>query len=231
MKTNQEYKNLSLGVLRGNWAPAIVATLVYLAIALVATEALGSDSSTISKIIPKLAFFNGASAGLKASMGGVSFLLIVLLVGPLAIGYANAMRVYYEARNDNATSNMFGFAFTNYTHVLVTGLLMGIKIVLWSLLLVVPGIVKAFAYALTPYILVEHPEYSASQAIAKSEEMMKGHKVELFLLELSFIGWYFLSIITLGIGFLWLEPYAQCAVAAFYNDLKGGNGNPVILQD
>lgn len=231
MKTNQEYKNLALGCLRGNWAPAVVATIVYLAISLFVYYAIDPNDNTISKLIPSLAFFKGASAGLKASMGGLSFLLVIFLVLPLAMGYANSMRVYYEARNTDATSNMFSFAFTNYTHVLVTGLLMTIKIVLWTLLLVVPGIIKAFAYAMTPYILVEHPEYSASQAIAKSEEMMKGHKVELFWLELSFIGWYILSILTLGIGFLWLEPYVQCAVAAFYNDLKGGNGNPVILQD
>lgn len=229
MKTNQEYKNAALGCLRDNWSPAVIATIVYLAIVLVVCS--GYESDSMSKFVPSLAFFNGAPAGIKFLLGGGSFLLMIFLVLPLQVGYMNSMKVYYENRDCNATSNLFNFGFNNYVHVVATTVLMAVKIMLWSLLLVIPGIVKAFAYAMTPYILVEHPEYSASEAIAASEKMMKGHKYDYFWLELSFIGWYILSVLTLGIGFLWLLPYAQCASAAFYNDLKGGNGNPVILQD
>lgn len=229
MKTSSDYKNASLGCLRGNWAPAVLATAVYLLIALSVYS--GNNIDGFSKILPKLAFFNGASAALKLVLGGSCWLIMVLLVFPIMIGYANSMRVYYENHDFNALSNTFSFAFTNYTHVMLTTLLMAVKIALWSLLLIIPGIIKSFAYAMTPYIIVEHPEYSASEAISKSEKMMRGHKGELFMLMLSFLGWYILCLLTLGIGFFWLEPYVQCAIAAFYNDLKGGDGNPVILQD
>ena len=97
---------------------------------------------------------------------------------------------------------------------------MGIFIFLWSLLLIVPGIVKAYAYAMTPYILVERPELSVNEAIGLSRRMMKGRKFDLFYLHLSFIGWALLCILTLGIGFLWLYPYMMTAQAAFYCDVK-----------
>lgn len=88
------------------------------------------------------------------------------------------------------------------------------------LLFIIPGIVKSFSYAMTPYILEENPELSANEAIDRSRAMMKGHKFDLFWLYLSFIGWILLSILTLGIGLLWLAPYMQTATAAFYEDVK-----------
>ena len=73
---------------------------------------------------------------------------------------------------------------------------------------------------MTPYIAVEHPELSALETIDMSRQMMKGHVWDLFLLGLSFIGWVFLALLTLGIGFFWLVPYMQTTFAAFYGDLK-----------
>ena len=84
----------------------------------------------------------------------------------------------------------------------------------------VPGIVKAYAYAMTPYILVDRPDLSANQAINLSCKMMSGHKFDLFYLQLSFIGWAILCLFTLGIGFLWRLPYYATAQAAFYQDVK-----------
>lgn len=73
---------------------------------------------------------------------------------------------------------------------------------------------------MTPYILHENPELSASEAIHRSRMMMKGHKFDLFWLQLSFIGWFFLCLLTTGIGFLWLQPYYYTAQAAFYEEVK-----------
>jgi uncharacterized membrane protein len=73
---------------------------------------------------------------------------------------------------------------------------------------------------MTPFILKDNPELSANEAINLSQKMMKGHKFDLFYLMLSFIGWAFLGIFTLGIGYLWLMPYTYAAFAAFYQDLK-----------
>ena len=96
----------------------------------------------------------------------------------------------------------------------------GLYATLWSFLLIVPGIIKFYAYAMTPYILIDNPELPANQAIYLSKKMMKGHKFDLFYLHLSFIGWFFLSIFTLGIGLLWVVPYMMTAQAAFYQDVK-----------
>ena len=115
---------------------------------------------------------------------------------------------------------MFTTGFSNWGHIVLGQLLMGIFIFLWRLLLIEPGIVKAYAYAMTPYILVERPELSVNEAIGLSRRMMKGRKFDLFYLHLSFIGWALLCILTLGIGFLWLYPYMMTAQAAFYCDVK-----------
>ena len=103
-----------------------------------------------------------------------------------------------------------------------------IYIFLWTLLLIIPGIIKSYSYALTPYILVEHPEMSANEAIEESMRLMDGHKFDLFYLQLSFIGWAILSILSLGLGFFWLIPYQMTAQAAFYRDIKN---EAMPLQD
>lgn len=91
---------------------------------------------------------------------------------------------------------------------------------LWSLLLIIPGIVASLSYAMTPFILADHPQMSASNAIALSKEMMDGHKADLFMLHLTFLGWDILAALTLNIGYLWLNPYKHAADAVFYRQLK-----------
>lgn len=94
-------------------------------------------------------------------------------------------------------------------------------IFLWSLLLIIPGIVATYTYALVPCILAENPDMAASDAIAASKRMMEGNRWRLFCLEFSFIGWSLLCGFTLGIGNLFLTPYRAAAKAAFYRDLRG----------
>jgi uncharacterized membrane protein len=98
----------------------------------------------------------------------------------------------------------------------VTGLL----IILWSLLLVIPGIIAAYRYAMASYIMAQNPEIGALDAIERSKAMMNGNKLRLFCLQLSFIGWMLLSALTLGIGYIFLRPYMQAAYAAFYLDIS-----------
>lgn len=97
---------------------------------------------------------------------------------------------------------------------------MGVFTFLWSLLLIVPGIIKAYSYSMSGLIMAENPEISAREAMEVSMEMMRGNKWRLFCLELSFLGWGILSLFTLGIGFLWLEPYVNAAIAAFYDEVS-----------
>jgi uncharacterized membrane protein len=108
----------------------------------------------------------------------------------------------------------------------ISMLLVQIYIMLWTLLFYIPGIVKSYSYAMTPYILLDKPELSATDAITESRNMMNGHKMELFLLDLSFIGWILLSLLTCGILFFYVAPYMQAARAEFYRTLKGEDEAP-----
>ena len=91
---------------------------------------------------------------------------------------------------------------------------------LWSLLLVIPGIIKVFSYAAAPFILADNPELTAREALSESKRIMDGHKFDLFVLQLSFFWWYILSAITFGIAYIYVVPYFQATMANFYNDIK-----------
>lgn len=93
-------------------------------------------------------------------------------------------------------------------------------IFLWSLALAVPGIVAAFRYAMAPYLMAEHPEMGIREAVNVSKKIMLGHKKELLMLYLSFFGWALLAVLSCGVGFLWLGPYVQAAVAEFYLEVS-----------
>ena len=100
--------------------------------------------------------------------------------------------------------------------------LVGLFTTLWSLLFVIPGIIKGFSYAMANFILAENPGIGAREAINRSKAMMDGHKMELFVLNLSFIGWYLLCGITFGIAAIWVIPYVNATTTNFYNKIKSG---------
>jgi uncharacterized membrane protein len=96
-------------------------------------------------------------------------------------------------------------------------------ILLWTLLLIIPGIIAAISYSMTFYILADDNSIGAMDAIDKSKKMMDGYKWKYFCLGLRFLGWALLCILTLGIGFLWLMPYMQVSMAKFYDDVKANS--------
>lgn len=110
--------------------------------------------------------------------------------------------------------------FSNWLTSFCVYFLMALFTFLWSLLLVIPGIIKAISYSMSYYILAENPELSAMEAIKKSKEMTQGHKWDIFITSLSFIGWSLLSCLTLGIGYLWLIPYMNITMANIYRQLN-----------
>ena len=110
--------------------------------------------------------------------------------------------------------------FDQLVPALVANLLIGLFTFLWSLLLIIPGIVKSISYSMTFYIMAENPGISATEAIDRSKAMMDGHKMDYFILSLSFIGWYLLVGITFGIAGIWVMPYVQATQANFYNSIK-----------
>ena len=103
----------------------------------------------------------------------------------------------------------------------ITLFLRDLFLVLWSLLFFIPGIVKSYSYRLVPYLLKDHPELSPTEVITRSRQMMNGHKWQAFVLDLSFLGWYLLGILTLGaVNVFWSNPYHDNTAAAFYLELE-----------
>ena len=201
MKTNQDYKNAALAALKGNWTQAVLAALAVFAIALVANM-LGSVDP------------DGSLAAI------LSMVVAICATMPLSVGLFAAYRELYCGTNVKVTENAFKTGFGNWGHHVGGMLLVAVYTFAWMLLLIIPGIIKSFAYALTPFILTDKPELSANEAIELSMKMMDGHKLDLFILYLSFIGWYLLSILTLCFGMLWVMPYMYTTMAAFYEDVK-----------
>lgn len=154
-------------------------------------------------------------------LSGIPFIgwLCVFFIG-LPIGYGFAIVMLGVFRGKDVDFGVLFEGFQDYGRIFVTKLLQMVYTFLWSLLLVIPGIIKGYSYAMTDFILKEDPEMKNNAAIEKSMAMMEGNKMKLFLLDLSFIGWAILSIITFGIGFFFLQPYIVVARAAFYEDLK-----------
>ena len=144
----------------------------------------------------------------------------LLVVCPLTFGFSLCfLRLVRGEDSSEMVGDQFS-VFNKYGRYLGGSLLMTLYIILWCLLLIIPGIVKGYAYAMTPYVMNDRPDLDADDCIHESRMMMKGYKWKLFCLDLSFIGWAILCILTLGIGFLWLQPYVEASHAKFYEELK-----------
>lgn len=175
----------------------------------------------------KIWFYIGANLLLSIIVGALSYVVVgVLLAGVLNIGFAKIMLNGVRKKETKLEDLFSGFS-AGFERSLVAGLLMYIFTFLWSLLLIIPGIIKAYSYSMTYYILLDDENITGSDAIKKSQEMMQGHKRELFLQDLSFIGWILLSILTFGILLIWLNPYMELSRAVFYERLKNGNSQNV----
>ena len=144
-------------------------------------------------------------------------LLHLILGGVVEMGYCVFLLKQHDCQNPqfNDLFSMFDYFGTGFSQRFLRGLYE----FLWSLLLIIPGIIAHYSYAMTPYILADQPDLSAKDAISQSKEMMDGHKGDLFILHLSFIGWDLLAGLTMNIGHLWLNPYKKAAEAAFYRQL------------
>ena len=146
------------------------------------------------------------------------------LLSSIFIG--NVIRVgeqYYFIKNHNGNpglSEIFQGFKGNYLNVVKIMLIMELKIMLWLLLLVVPGIIKAYEYSMIPFLLAENPNITTDEAFSLSKQMTTGQKMDLFVLDLSFLGWYFLGFLCFGIGALFVKPYDVATFAEVYLILK-----------
>lgn len=233
----KDFRALARQALAGRWGVAVGTGLV----ALLLGGTIGSSAST------------GSSSSVGSSVGSyvqehdlsvyipdfvwmaLVFLAAILSIyavvcfvvgGTVQLGYAKfnlALVDHREARFSDLFSQFgrFGDGF-------LLNLLTNLFIVLWSLLLIIPGIIAAYSYAMAPYILYENPGMRPMAALKASKELMCGNKWRLFCLQFSFIGWALLCALTAGIGYLWLCPYQETAQASFYRQIcwERSNGQP-----
>ncbi|MBQ3281459.1 MAG: DUF975 family protein [Eubacterium sp.] len=143
-----------------------------------------------------------------------------LKVGGLAFFKKNVM-------DAPADLNEIGVGFKNFLHTFVTLFLNDLFLTLWTMLLIVPGIIKSYSYRMVPYIIADEPDLSPTETITRSRQMMDGHKWHTFCYDLSFIGWVLLTILTCGlVGMFWFGPYKNNSDAALYLELRDGGMEP-----
>jgi uncharacterized membrane protein len=200
MGINQTYKNRALESLEGNWGTAAIATLIIMLIS-------GGVSSVVS-----LPFGNDFATGM--GINGIWSLLCLPLQWGFTVFFLNLVR-----REDFNYERLFD-GYKDFARTFLMEFLYAIAMAIGFCLLIIPGIIVSVGLVMAPYILKDDKEISAMDALKKSWEMTNGHKMKLFWLGLSFIGWIILSLMTLGIGFFFLLPYMDTTLAHYYEDIK-----------
>jgi len=201
MKSNFEYRQLACETLKNRWGEAAIAAAVIIGLA--------SITSLPTILIKEPSYVGNTTSALSIFIIPVQYAFFITLL--------NLSR----GRSENILGDTFQITGSMYGKMLGTGIIYNILIALISIVtLGIGGIILSYAYRMVPYLLYDYPELSPLEALKISRQMMRGHKGKLFILDLSFIGWILLGIITLGVGFLFVTPYMQTATALFYEDLK-----------
>jgi uncharacterized membrane protein len=149
----------------------------------------------------------------------VGWVADLVIGGPLFVGLHVFSLAVVRSRETRVEQLFDGFS--SFANGLVAYLLVVIFTMLWTLLLIVPGIIAGFSYSMTFFILADNDRTDGLEAIRKSKAMMKGNRWKLSLLLGRFTGWFLVGIFTLGIGFLWIGPYIMVSLAQFYEDIRG----------
>lgn len=210
MKSYSEYRAMARESLKGHWNEMAV-----LALLLFVVSGIGSTPSYIAEFA-KIQWLNLVGSSTNA-------LVSLLVMVPLSFAFYNLCLSFArrEERNESPASSLFHEFTANWINYVESGFLMGLIIVLLLIpTLMIGSIIFGLAYELVPFIIRDTPSISATEALRTSRIMMRGHKWELFVLNLTFLGWVLLCILTCGIGFLWLMPYVSTAKAHFYEDVK-----------
>ena len=269
MKYAEDFRTIARDALRGKWPTAVLTGFIAsLMGACIATAGDGGSSNSSSSnrgsttaIIQDFRateFWENFGTIIMIGIGLLVVWLIVTIVisGAGKLGYATFNLKLVDHKNASL-SDLFS-QFHRLWDGFCMNFLMGLYTILWSLLFIIPGIIKGFSYAMTPYIMAEHPELTTNEAITRSREIMDGNKWRLFCLGFSFIGWSLLcslpSLLALGpvigmvyraqslaallwlipasipsfIGYLFLRPYQEAAYAAFYRDVSGTEAYTII---
>ncbi len=165
------------------------------------------------------------------SASGLSTVVSIFVLVPLEVGLSYMCYLVFEGKKAPEVKDLFCvFNGKNYLRVVLNQFLVMVFITLWSLLLIIPGIVMSYAYSLAPFMLLDDPELGAMEAIKKSKEWAKGYKMDMFLIDLGFIGWGILTICTCGIvGIFWAIPYYSLAMAGIYSKIKAAKNESNVM--
>lgn len=156
-----------------------------------------------------------------ASIGGFLLYIGTLLVtGPMSYGLSYVFLKQARDHEEMNLSDIFKSGSPSFSQQLMLGMMIVVFISLWSILFFPIGIVKSYSYSMAYYIQMDHPDWGWNDCITDSRRMMDGHKMELFILDLSFIGWIIVSLLVCGIGTLWVVPYVQAAHTQFYESIR-----------
>lgn len=201
MLTRAELKQQAKEQLKGKLGGLFVVGLVYVLVCL----AISLVAGLIGAVVPVLIY-----------------VVTYALVPPIALGY---YMVYLDTTYGDKpqVATLFRPFKECWLQSVLVNVLVAVFTLLWSLLLIIPGIIKSFSYSMAFFIMAENPSMTATEAINESKEIMNGHKMDLFVLYLSFIGWFLLGYVTLGLGFIYVIPYMTLTLTNFYHNIKRQN--------
>ena len=211
MKSRQEIKAIAKAAMKNQRGTSILTMLVFFVIGIVMGIALSVP------IVTATAAGNDPSLGVPMVLFyGILFFVVI----PMSVNAAGIFIKIYKGEAAR-TGELFSNFPVNYLRKLGGIAWMSLFTALWSMLLFIPGIIKSFAYSMTPFILADCPNVTAREALKLSMRMTKGHKMNLFVMMLSFIGWHILSAFTLGIlSIVFVSPYMYATQAGYYVELR-----------
>lgn len=239
MKYASDFRSIARNALTGKWGTAVIAGLLASLLGAIGSGGpevkfeIKDSGASLNFLFANQQIFSTSDGWLPELnaliVGGAIYMMIAAIVtavllfvlgSVISLGYSRFNLNLVDRQKEAELGILFGY-FPHWKNAAMAKLLETVYVFLWSLLFIIPGIMAAYSYAMTDYILAEHPEMAPGEALSRSKEMMSGNRWRLFCLQFSFIGWAILSALTLGIGNLWLNPYKQAATAAFYREVSG----------
>ena len=229
--TSSDFKSRARDALSGNWFVAVIAGLVASILGGLAGSGSGisfnfesDDSATLEQLLNELEIPQEMMGVILAAFAAIMvvaaiYSLVMFIVGSVvSIGYSQFNLDLIDGHSPNV-STLFS-RFSQWKTAIWASLLVSIRVFLWSLLFVIPGIIASYSYAMVPMVMADNPDMTAKEALEESKRLMEGNRWRLFCLYFSFIGWSFVCLFTFGIAALWVTPYQQAAVAAFYREIS-----------
>jgi len=222
MKSRQEIKSLAKGGFSAQYGTGVLLSFLVMLFSVGVPAVL--FASSMSGLVSGMMTTN--SVDVSVALGGLGLItyfistVVTLVTLVVAVNMAGAYVKLYVKEQASA-GEPFSQLPVNFGRKLGGSLWMALFVWLWSLLFIIPGIVKVYAYRMTPYILARHPEVSATEALNLSKRMTKGNKGKLFVMDLSFIGWFLLTGLTFGIlGIFYVDPYYYTTSAGFFVEIR-----------